>query len=148
MLEAYAAGSLRSAVVHTVLPVALSSAASPAPRPPGVTITRSPSTSGDSLISHCGFEAPNSLRMLRVHTTTPSPVRRQERSPSSDNANSRSPSMVGVPLGPPPLSWSSVRPSGWVHTTVPSARFRQKTTLLPSLVPCTKIRPPWMAIDP
>ena len=51
--------------------------------PPGVTTTRLPSTSGDSLISQLRFDAPKSWRMLRCHTRAPSATRRQTRSPFS-----------------------------------------------------------------
>ena len=49
--------------------VILSSATIPAPRPPGMTITWWPSTSGDSLISHPRLRPLKSLRMLRRQTT-------------------------------------------------------------------------------
>ena len=49
----------------------------PASRPPGVTMTWAPSTSGDSLMSQGILRPPNSRRMLRCHTTTPSWARRR-----------------------------------------------------------------------
>jgi hypothetical protein len=70
-------------LVQIVFPVVLSSAAIPAPGPPGVTISRLPSTSGDSLISQLMLLPPNSLRTLRCQTTLPSAARRHARSPIS-----------------------------------------------------------------
>src|ERR671914_187584 len=67
--DAYPAPSLKSLLTHAVLPVVLSSATTPAPRPPGATITRFPSTSGDSLSSQFGFSPLKSLRMLRCQMT-------------------------------------------------------------------------------
>ena len=83
MAEAYPASSLSSFATHTVLPVILSSATIPALEPPGVTITWSPSTSGDSLSSQLMLRPPKSFRMLRCHTAAPSCTFRHARSPFS-----------------------------------------------------------------
>ena len=101
-----AARSLSSWLVHAVLPDVLSSATMAAFGPPGVTITRSPSTSGDSLINQPGFRPSKSCRILRRQTFAPSRVRRQASSPFSASAYRRSPSSVGVPRGPLPRSCS------------------------------------------
>src|ERR1051325_8943108 len=61
MQEEYPASSLNSLLVHTTLPVILSSATIEAPLPPGVTIRLLPSTKGDSLMSQFGFSPPNSF---------------------------------------------------------------------------------------
>ena len=82
MTDEYPAGSLRSFDVQTVFPVILSSFTMPAPGPPGETMTCGPSTSGDSLISHCSCRPPKSRRIFRCHTAVPS-VLRHARSPLS-----------------------------------------------------------------
>ncbi len=144
----YPAWSLSSLLVHTVFPVILSRATMPALRPPGVTIRLFPSTSGDSLISHGIFRAPKSLRMLRCQTTDPSWPRKHARSPLSVSTYTRSPSTVGVPLGPGPRSSFAVGPRIFDQTGLPSGRFRLDTVLSLPFRPWTKMRSLLTAIEP
>src|SRR5215510_2976453 len=120
----------------------------PAPLPPGVTITRAPSMSGDSLINQPGLLPPNSLKIFLRQTGEPSGARRQTRSPFSVSAYTRSLSTVGVERGPLPRPSFTFDPRAADQTLLPSARFRQKTTLELPLVPCTKIRSPLIASEP
>ena len=90
----------------------------PALRPPGVTMTRLPSTSGDSLISQWMLRPPKSRRMLRCQTTVPSSACRQARSPFSVSTYSRSPSTVGVLRGPEPRSLSPPGPRFFDQTSL------------------------------
>jgi hypothetical protein len=84
--EEYPAPSLSSLLTHTVLPDILSSATTPAPRPPGVTITWSPSMSGDSLSNQFGFSAFELLEDVALPDDIPSAARRHARSPVSLSA--------------------------------------------------------------
>ena len=83
------------------LPVVLSSATSAASGAPGVTITRSPSTSGDSAnIQPDIIRPPKSRVRLRRQRSLPVAVSRQTTSPSVPTRTAASPSTVGVPRGP------------------------------------------------
>ena len=97
----------------------------PRSRPPGVTIRFGPSTSGDSLMSHSRIAAAEVLEDVARpddRCRRSAGGRRDRRLRTARRA--RSPSTVGVPRGPPPLSWSSVRPSALVQT-VPAIRALQ-----------------------
>src|SRR5450756_61971 len=88
-------------------PVALFRATMDAPGPPGVTITRSPSTRGDSLYPHRGSRPLKSATKLVPQT--------------------RLPSTVGVPRGPLPLSLLKARPLGVFQSCLPVAASRART---------------------
>src|SRR4051812_44201801 len=95
--------SSRSLHCHTTSPVFLFSATIP-PLDPGVQITLSPSTRGDSLYPQLpgGWVPPKSLIRFFAHTTFPSVRLRQARSPVAPRAYNTSPSTVGVERGPLP----------------------------------------------
>src|SRR5262245_4380961 len=120
----------------------------PAARPPGVTITRLPSTRGDSLSSQLMLRPPYSLMTFFCQTIDPSAARSEARSPFSVIAYSRSPSTVGVLRGPEPRSFSPAGPMIVTHATLPSARLRLVTTLCRLRIPCTQMRSPFTATDP
>ena len=99
--EAYPAVSPPFTVpFHSTLPVLLSSATIVASEPPGVTISRLPSTSGDSAKFHPPDEPlKSSLKFLR-HTSFPVLALAATRSPNWPRPNTSAPSVAGVQRGP------------------------------------------------
>ena len=90
----------RSASVFQIsLPSALLSATTDDPAPPGLTMMRSPTTSGDSLSPQVMFCPPKSRMTFTVHATFPDAASSAVRSPLAPNAYTRVPSTVGVPRG-------------------------------------------------
>src|SRR5262249_21444426 len=114
---------------HNALPLSLASATIVAPLPPGVTISRSPSTSGDSQYCQPPQTPPKSLCRLRRHNRLPA-VSRQTRSPAWPSAYTRSPSTVGVHPRLPPAA-----PSSEDHSPFPVSRWMATTCVVLPLLP-------------
>ena len=75
--------------------------------PPGMTNTRSRTTSGDSLMPQRVFGLPKRSSMLNCQITSPVCFASFATSPIPFCTKSESPSIVGVERGPSPLSrWS------------------------------------------
>src|SRR5262245_58447495 len=98
-----------SLVCQNTLPVFLSSAATRPLGPPGVMINLSPSTRGDQAKPQPVFSGPppipltsadNSLGKSLRQTSSPLSFLTQTRIPWLPRANTRSPSTLGVALGP------------------------------------------------
>ena len=84
--EAAAEGILAEQVPHRTFAGNRPSTTIVAPRPPGVTITLSPSISGDSQIPHVMLRPSNSLKMFLCQRRCPDFASRQTRSPNAPSA--------------------------------------------------------------
>jgi hypothetical protein len=146
-IEEYPAPSLPlvprsvAAVRQISLPVFLSRATSSAFFAPGVTSSRSPSTSGDSLHVHIDIIwPPKSAGRLLRQRSLPVAASRATRSPAVPSAYTRSPSTVGVPRGPP--YWSTQgAPTFADQSFLPSVAESAMTCWAPSTSPIVKTRP-------
>ena len=123
------------------LPERLSSATSVAARPPGVTTTLLPSTSGDSRNFHLDIIRPpkSLLRFLRQRSL-PVAASTHTRSLSVPSAYTRSPSTVGVPRGPG-YSSSCAGPSFVRHSSLPPSALNAMTNWSPLRSPIVNTRP-------
>src|ERR1022692_1111761 len=104
---------------HSSLTLILSRATTAAPGPPGVTTTRPPSTSGDSLIPQCGPRPRKRSTMVEPQIVLPVAVSRHTSMPSAARAYRRSPSTVGVPRGPCPRDSLNGIPVWACHNCLP-----------------------------
>src|SRR5579872_4204969 len=106
-----------------VSPVFLLRATRVASLPPGVQISLSPSTRGDSQYFQLGTDPPKSFVKLFCHSTLPSAASTQTMSPRGPTAKTSSPSTVGVLLGASPVE----APTGVAHSGSPFSPLRAIT---------------------